>query len=127
MTEGVHGSRKNAAESTYPAFIGPPTVRENYEPANVNWGYKKFIEQILNNGRCDTFQGPPPAEDKKKEDRIQQFLKWSGIAFGVVATGATLRKALAYAKKEGAKAALTAMKDGEKVAEIAVKEGTKLV
>lgn len=117
MVEGVHGNagaRKNAAESANPPFIGPPTARSGYEPPNVNDGYDKFIQDILSDGHCDTFQGPRPEGDKKKEDRIQKFLQWSGIAFGVAAAGAILKKSLAYAKNKGIKAGQEMLEQGAK-------------
>jgi len=98
---------KSPAESANPPYISPPTAHPGYEPPNVHDGYDKFIQDILSDGHCDTFQSPRPHEDEKKESRIDQFIKWSGIAFAIAVGGTILKKAFQH----GVKGAAAGMKE----------------
>lgn len=97
----VDGVRHKGEMPHNPVY--PPDVRPGYEPPNVHDGYNKFIGEILDWGNCDSFQGPPPKEDKKWEERFHKFLKWSGIAFAVAMGLTILKKAIFYTKKAAPK------------------------
>lgn len=118
-------------------------VQGKHEAAPVNWsqpptasdGADEYIRKLLapvsgENEGCDFYHRQAgTCEGHKTESRLNQFLKWSGIAFGVAIGGTILKKAITdftKSKKEKEAAAKVEKEQLAAAAKLKTEAGAKL-